>query len=262
MQVPIYQVDAFAEQAFTGNPAAVCVLDNWLADATLQNIALENNLSETAFLVKQSEQSYALRWFTPGAEVDLCGHATMASAFVVFEFLQPELSQVDFLTASGVLSVNQSENGLLSMNFPARPGAPMKLTPIVTEALGCEPVELLLARDLLLVFEDEKTVRELRPDMQKMLDIPDGLGVIATAPGTDDDFVSRFFAPKVGVPEDPVTGSAHCTLIPYWATRLKKNELKAKQISARTGMLLCLNQGNRVIISGHSILYLIGHIMA
>lgn len=257
--IPIYQIDAFTREPFAGNPAAVCVLDDWLDDAVLQNIAAENNLSETAFIVA-GESGYDLRWFTPNMEVDLCGHATLASAFVVFEFLQPQADCVRFASASGELIVNKDEQGRLAMDFPATPADSLACTPLIEQALGMRPQEVYLSRDLLAVFETEQQVRSLQPDMDKILQIPDALGVIATAPGEGVDFVSRFFAPRAGVPEDPVTGSAHCTLIPYWAVRLGKNVMHARQLSRRGGDVFCEHRGERVLISGHAALYLRGQI--
>ncbi len=257
--LPIYQVDAFADQPFSGNPAAVCVLDTWLDDSVLQNIATENNLSETAYIVR-NDAGYDLRWFTPNMEVDLCGHATLASAYVVFEFLQSEWDQVNFYTASGQLTVDKMDKGLLSMDFPSTEGIRIDTLPIVEQALGVIPQDVRLSRDLLVVLESEQQVMELQPDFEKIKQIPEALGVIVTAAGQQTDFVSRFFAPLAGVPEDPVTGSAHCTLIPYWAKRLGKNTLRARQGLLRSGELYCEYQGERVLISGFATLYLSGQI--
>jgi len=257
--IPMYQIDAFSDRIFAGNPAAVCVLDEWLADDVMQSIAAENNLAETAFIVAIND-AYDLRWFTPEQEVDLCGHATLASAFVIFEFLQTELNQVRFMTASGELLVSQGEAGRLVMDFPARKAQLIDTSTMITECLGVEPLELRQSRDLLVVFADEQQLRCLTPDFEMMKRIPEVLGVIATAPGDEVDFVSRFFAPKVGVIEDPVTGSAHCSLIPYWSERLGKNTLQAKQISRRGGQLWCEYLGQRVSISGYASLYLSGQV--
>lgn len=259
MQIPTYQVDAFTRQPFFGNPAAVCVLDAWPGDNLMQNIAAENNLSETAFILR-SDQGYELRWFTPNMEVDLCGHATLASAFVVFEFLQPEWEQVSFFTASGPLIVNRDDQGRLSMDFPTTEADSVECLPIIEQALGEKPSEVYLSRDLLAVFDSEQQVMALQPDFDKIKQIPGALGVIATAEGEQTDFVSRFFAPLAGVPEDPVTGSAHCTLIPYWAKRLGKNTLHARQGLLRGGALYCEYRGDRVLISGFATLYLSGQI--
>jgi PhzF family phenazine biosynthesis protein len=259
MKIPFYQIDAFSSKIFGGNPAAVCLLESWLDDQTLQAIAAENNLSETAFLVPKAQGRYDLRWFTPAIEVDLCGHATLASAFVVFSFVNNSLSSVDFDTASGLLSVARSGE-LLSMNFPARKPELTGKSPIISQALGAEPLDVLKSRDLLVVFKDEATVRDMSPDFEKLKQIRDAFAVIVTAPGARSDFVSRFFAPNAGIPEDPVTGSAHCTLIPYWAERLKKTQLHALQLSKRGGELFCENAGDRVKISGHAALYAKGEV--
>jgi len=254
MKIPFYQVDAFSSKIFGGNPAAVCLFDSWPDDKTLQSIAAENNLSETAFLVHESKGKYDLRWFTPLVEIDLCGHATLASAFVIFSFIDTSLSSVDFQTASGLLSVVKAGE-LLSMDFPARKPEPTEQSPIISQALGAEPLGVLKSRDLLVVFDDESTIRNMNPDFDKLKQIRDAFAVIVTARGEKSDFVSRFFAPNAGIPEDPVTGSAHCTLIPYWADRLKKNQLHAFQLSKRGGELFCESAGDRVRISGNAVLY-------
>jgi PhzF family phenazine biosynthesis protein len=249
----MFHVDAFTSQMFSGNPAAVCPLEAWLDDEVLQNIAAENNLSETAFLVKK-EEGYDLRWFTPTVEVDLCGHATLASGFVIFSFLETSLSSVSFDTASGRLTVEKSGE-LLSMDFPARRPVPTTGSEILNQALGAEPKEVLKSRDLLAVFDDETEIREMAPDFEKLRRIRDAFAVIVTAQGTRADFVSRFFAPNAGVAEDPVTGSAHCTLIPFWAERLGKRKMRALQLSRRGGELFCEDQGERVSVGGQAVLY-------
>jgi PhzF family phenazine biosynthesis protein len=258
MTIPIYQVDAFTVGPFSGNPAAVCPLDAWLDDATMQSIAAENNLSETAFIVAR-EQVYDLRWFTPAVEVDLCGHATLAAGYVVLNHLQPDLDSVAFETISGKLTVTR-EGELLSMDFPARSPTPAVVWEALSEALGEAPSEVLLSRDILAVYDDEASVRSLSPDQAKLLAIEEGLGVIATAKGGAVDFVSRFFVPKAGIAEDPVTGSAHCTLVPFWAERLGQSKLVAHQVSPRGGELHCEHRGDRVIISGQCTLFLTGSI--
>lgn len=259
MKMPFYQVDAFSKKVFGGNPAAVCVMESWLENDVLQAIAAENNLSETAFLVPKSRELYELRWFTPTIEVDLCGHATLASAFVIFSFIDSTLSSLAFNTASGLLSVSRSGD-LLSMDFPARKPKPADKFLLLSQALGAEPLEVLKSRDLLAVFKDESTIKEMAPDFGKLKQINDTFAVIITAPGQKSDFVSRFFAPRAGIPEDPVTGSAHCTLIPYWAERLNKNKLHAFQLSKRGGELFCENAGDRVRISGYAVLYAQGEL--
>jgi len=256
MKLPIYQVDAFASEVFRGNPAAVVPLDRWLDPGLMQSIAAENNLSETAFFVP-GEPS-AIRWFTPKQEVDLCGHATLASAYTLFERLEQGRTGVTFESRSGPLGVTQDGERLV-LEFPSRPPRPCVPPPALAEALGAPPQEVLASRDLFVVFESEDQVRRLAPDMAKVL----ALGVhavIVTAPGRDVDFVSRFFAPAVGIPEDPVTGSAHCTLTPYWAKRLKKPRLHAHQVSARGGELWLEDRGERVTISGRAVMYLEGTI--
>jgi predicted PhzF superfamily epimerase YddE/YHI9 len=258
MELPIYQVDAFASSVFRGNPAAVCPLAEWLPDETLQSIASENNLAETAYFVPTGSR-FHLRWFTPGCEVDLCGHATLASAFVLFEYLDQPGETVFFDTKSGELTVTRNV-GLLTMDFPSRPPAMFQPEPGLVAAVGGNPLEVLAARDVVLVYATEDEVFALKPDMAALTKL-DHFGFIATAPGTKSDFVSRFFAPAKGVPEDPVTGSAHTSLIPYWAKRLGKTELLARQISKRTGELYCRLAGDRVKIAGYAAPYLRGTIL-
>ncbi len=257
MKIPIYQVDAFTGRLFSGNPAAICPLDSWLEDDRLQAIAAENNLSETAFFVRNGDR-YSLRWMTPTVEVDLCGHATLASAFVIFNYLEPNRECIPFDTKSGELPVRR-EGELYALDFPARAPGCTDVCPTLIAGLGRAPREVLAARDYLAVFETEEEVRGLEPDMQALCDI-DRFAVIATAPGRDCDFVSRFFAPAKGVPEDPVTGSAHCTLVPYWAERLGKDALHARQVSTRGGELFCELRGDRVVLKGRAVLYLEGSI--
>jgi PhzF family phenazine biosynthesis protein len=257
MEIPIYQVDAFSSHVFRGNPAAVCPLENWLPDDTLQAIASENNLAETAYFVPTG-QRFHLRWFTPGCEVDLCGHATLASAFVLFQYLNQPGETIFFDTKSGELTVTRSGD-LLTMDFPSRPPKTIEADPRVVAAIGGNPLEVLAARDVVLAYETEAEVLALSPDMAALSKL-DHFGFIATAPGTKSDFVSRFFAPAKGVPEDPVTGSAHSTLIPYWAKKLGKTELLARQVSKRTGELYCKLEGDRVKIAGHAAPYLKGTI--
>ncbi len=257
MKIRLFQIDAFTDTLFKGNPAAVCPLESWLDDPTLQAIAAENNLSETAFFVAQSKH-YELRWFTPKAEVDLCGHATLAAAHVILRSLDPKKDAVRFHTKSGELSVER-RGELLAMAFPARPGVPCKAPESLIDALGIAPNECFRSRDYLAVFESEENVRSVAPHMDKLAAL-DCLGVIVSAPGTRSDFVSRFFAPKVGIPEDPVTGSAHCTLIPYWAARLGKKKLHALQLSERGGELFCEHLEDKVSIAGRAVTYLEGTI--
>ncbi len=257
MKLPLYQVDAFTSEVFRGNPAAVVPLERWLDDEILQWIAAENNLSETAYFVREPE-GFRIRWFTPMVEVALCGHATLASAWVLFSKLEPGRDAVTFASRSGPLTVTR-EDGRLVLDFPARPATAWEAPPALAAALGAAPLETLRAMDVLLVFGDEARVRALRPDFGALAKV-DTRGVIVTAPGKDADFVSRFFAPRVGVPEDPVTGSAHCTLVPYWAARLGKSALHARQVSARGGELWCELRGDRVRIAGQAAPYLTGTI--
>ncbi|MDP2830021.1 MAG: PhzF family phenazine biosynthesis protein [Sulfuricellaceae bacterium] len=260
MRIPMYQIDAFADRLFVGNPAAVCVLEQWLGDDLLQAIAAENNLSETAFLVPSGE-GYALRWFTPLAEVDLCGHATLAAAFVVFHFLRPESNEVAFATRSGVLRVCR-EGDWLRMDFPAWPPEACATPDALLRGLGSSPVATFRAPQYYLArYESESAVRALTPDMELLMQL-DLMAVIVTAPGTGEaDFISRVFAPKVGVREDPVTGSAHSVLTPYWALQLKKTRMRAHQLSRRGGVLDCVLQGDRVEIAGQAKLFFSGEIV-
>lgn len=259
MKIPFFQVDAFSSKAFGGNPAAVCVLESWLDDDVMQSIAAENNLSETAFLVPMSSGNYDLKWFTPTMEVDLCGHATLASALILFKYFDRDLHILNFKTASGQLSVEKSGE-LLSMDFPAWPPVDTDPPEILAEALGEAASAVLTSRDLLAVFEDEGVIQNMTPDFNRIKEIKSHLGIIVTAPGKNSDFVSRFFAPLAGLNEDPVTGSAHCTLIPYWAKRLNKNKLHAYQLSGRKGELFCDYLEERVRISGHATLFAKGEI--
>jgi PhzF family phenazine biosynthesis protein len=258
MKLTIYQIDAFAKEVFKGNPAAICPLKEWLDADLMQKIALENNLSETAYFVKR-EDFYEIRWFTPTYEIDLCGHATLASAFVIFEILQAETDKIKFVSQkSGELFVEKNGD-VLTLDFPSRPVSPAEIPSGLIEAIGKQPKEVLKARDYFLVYENEQEILDISPDFTALLKI-DAHGFIVTAKGDSSDFVSRFFAPEVGVFEDPVTGSAHCNLIPFWAERLGKTELFGKQISARGGELFCELRDDRVKIGGNAVLYLKGEI--
>ena len=256
MQLNLFQVDAFAAQVFGGNPAAVCPLDAWLPETLMQSIAAENNLSETAFFVPEGEEggNYGLRWFTPQKEIDLCGHATLASAHVLFEHLGFAGERLDFSTRSGILSVSRAGN-VLALNFPAKTVEPCAAPAALIEGLGAVPCEVHGGRDYLAVFASEEDVRALSPDPRRLAEL-DRHGVIVTAPGREVDFVSRFFAPKFGVDEDPVTGSAHCSLTPFWAARLGKATLEARQVSRRGGRLQCTLAGERVILRGRAVTYM------
>ncbi|HWM86119.1 MAG TPA: PhzF family phenazine biosynthesis protein [Kofleriaceae bacterium] len=259
-----FQVDAFTDRPFRGNPAAVCPLQSWLPDAVMQSVAAENAVSETAFFVPRADGDFDLRWFTPEVEVDLCGHATLATAFVLFDRLDTARAAARFHTRSGPLEVRRDGAGLV-MDLPARPASPTssEVQAALGRALGQPPVAALRARDLMAVFESADQVRALRPDMAAIAAL-DTFAVIATAPGGppdgDVDFVSRFFAPQKGVPEDPVTGSAHATLVPYWSERLGRSQLRARQVSRRGGDLTCELRGERVLLTGRAILVKTGAI--
>ena len=257
MKLPIFQVDAFASRGLRGNPAAVVILEAWLDDALLQRIAEENNLSETAFVIPKGEV-FPLRWFTPEIEVQLCGHATLATAHVLFGNGQAAGDTVAFATRSGILRVGR-RGDLLELDFPALPAAPTEAPRALLEGLGTQPAEVLLAKNFLAVFGSEAEVRGLGPRFDRLRELGT-TGVIATAPGESCDFVSRFFGPGVGVDEDPVTGSAHCTLVPFWSRRLGKSKLLGRQVSARGGELYCENRGDRVGIAGYVRDYLSGEI--
>ena len=258
MNLTIYQIDAFTKTVFGGNPAAICPLQDWLSAELMQQIALENNLSETAFFVKKDDV-YEIRWFTPTFEIDLCGHATLASAYVIFECLKLEENLVKFHShKSGELLVEKQDD-LLILDFPSRPPVACETPNGLIEAIGKQPKEILKSRDYFLVYETEQEILDIQPNFAEMIKI-DAVGFIVTAKGETSDFVSRFFAPEVGVFEDPVTGSAHCNLIPYWAGKLGKTELYGRQISARGGELFCELVGNRVKIGGNAVLYLKGEI--
>ena len=257
MRIPYYQIDAFTSRTFGGNPAGVCLLDRWLPDRALQLIAAENNLSETAFLVRDNAE-YRLRWFTPALEVDLCGHATLAPAYLLFTELGHPEPVIRFQTRSGLLSATR-RNDLIELDFPSRPPTPCAAPEQLVRGLGCKPREVLKSRDYVAVLDTEIQVATLVPDFGALLQL-DCLGIIVTGKGDDSDFVSRFFAPRAGVPEDPVTGSAHSTLIPFWADRLGKSELFARQVSRRGGELFCRQLGDRVAIGGHAVIYFRGEI--
>jgi PhzF family phenazine biosynthesis protein len=268
MNLKLWQVDAFAAKPLEGNPAALVPLERWLDDALMQRIANENNLAETAFFVRRDATHYDLRWFTPGSEVDLCGHATLASAWLVFEELAPELKTVSFETRSGTLKVDRGAGGCHVMSLPADPVSPRAdasaLGSEIAAALGVSPPsEVHSGRYVLAVWDNAAQVRAIRDcgDIARVLRKVGIWGLIATAPGHQGyDFVSRFFAPDKGVPEDPVTGSAHCALTPFWAKRLGKKKLEARQVSPRGGDLTCIDDGERTILSGPCSLYMKGEI--
>lgn len=258
MQIPIYQIDAFADRPFAGNPAAVCPLEAWLPDAVLQSIALENNLSETAFLVPRPAGGYHLRWFTPAVEVPLCGHATLASAHLLLNRLGGGEEEVAFETLSGRLEVRR-DGERLAMALPADPPRPVAAPDGLAAALGRPAKEVHKGRYWLALLGDEAAVRDLTPDIAAIGRLQPGQ-LIVTAPGAEVDFVSRFFAPSAGIAEDPVTGSAHCVLTPFWAERLGRPRLTARQLSARGGALTCELKGDRVLLSGTCAFYMQGRI--
>ncbi len=257
MKIPIYQVDAFTDKLFGGNPAAVCPLEEWLSPELMQNIAAENNLSETAFFLRK-EKIFELRWFTPLIEVDLCGHATLASAHVLFNHLGYNEELITFSTVSGELRVAKT-NGRLTLDFPSTLPSPAEIEEELIQGLGLRPIEVYKSRDYLAVFGSEADILSLKPDFDILRKL-DCLGIIVSAKGKSCDFVSRFFAPAVGIDEDPVTGSAHTTLIPFWAERLKKNTLHAFQLSRRKGELFCEYAGDRVKIGGHAVTFFMGEV--
>jgi PhzF family phenazine biosynthesis protein len=259
MRLPIFQIDAFTDSVFGGNPAAICPLDDWLPAERMQAVAAENNLSETAFFVPEDD-GFALRWFTPTVEVDLCGHATLAAGWLVLTRMWPERKSVRFATRSGVLEVVR-DGTRLALDFPSLPAELVEALAALVEGIGRAPDEVRRATNYLAVFATESDIRAIEPNMADLATLHP-CGIIVTAPGADDgvDFVSRYFAPAHGVPEDPVTGSAHCTLTPYWSARLGRKALTARQVSARGGALWCEDRGDRVRIAGNAVLYLEGAI--
>ncbi|WP_347927895.1 PhzF family phenazine biosynthesis protein [Pseudomonas helvetica] len=258
MQLAFHQVDAFSDQPFSGNPAMVYRLDAWLADELMQKIAAEHNLAETAFVVREA-QGWRIRWFTPTTEVPLCGHATLASAYVLFEVYKEPVERLDFISKSGPLSVRR-EGERLWLDFPAIELREVGVTLEVQRALGVQAIDVLGSNELFVVLESEQAVLDCQPDMAALAKLP-WPGAIVTAPGSRHDFVSRYFAPAIGINEDPVTGSTHCSLIPYWAQRLDKSSLTAYQCSARGGALFCRLEGDRVKIGGNATLVASGTLM-
>jgi PhzF family phenazine biosynthesis protein len=258
MKIKIYQIDAFAEQVFSGNPAAVCPLDEWLSDDILQNIAMENNLAETAFYVREG-QGFHIRWFTPGVEVDLCGHATLAAAYVLFNHENYQGDKISFNSRSGLLSVSKNDD-ILTLDFPADTIQEIELSPELIAGFDQKPLRAFRGKtDYMFVFENEAQIKNIQTDL-KLISQLDARGVIITAKGDEVDFVSRFFAPQSGIDEDPVTGSAHTSLTPYWSEELGKKELSAIQLSSRKGYLKCVHLNGRVEISGRAQTFLIGDI--
>lgn len=259
MKLRIYQIDAFTDQVFRGNPAAVCILDEWLDESLMQKIASENNLAETAFVVKK-DNSFQIRWFTPKVEVNLCGHATLASAFVLYNYYGVTLEKIDFNSPrSGLLSVSKSENEL-TLDFPTDDLEAVAIPDECIEAFGLRPNEAYKGKtDYMLIFDSEKDVVDMQPNLAVVAGM-ECRGVIVSAPGEEVDFVSRFFAPQSGIDEDPVTGSAHTSLTPYWSRRLNKTTMKARQVSERQGELTCSYLGDRVKIMGSAVVYMVGEI--
>jgi len=257
MKLTLYQIDAFANKTFEGNPAAICPLKEWLPDELMQSIATENNLSETAYFVK-SNNGYHIRWFTPAHEVDLCGHATLASAYVIFQILGHKENNIQFECKSGLLTVRR-DNDWLEMNFPSQ--SPVKCSPPqqILNAFDETPIECLKSEDYIVVFENEKSVLNAKPNLTILSEL-DLRGVAITSASTKYDFITRFFAPNYGINEDPVTGSAFTQLIPYWANKLNKNSFNAKQVSKRGGEVACIYSGERVLISGKAVKYMVGTI--
>lgn len=247
-----YVVDAFSEKVFGGNPAAICVMDEWLSNEIMMKITKENNLSETAFMVKEGSY-YKLRWFTPGGEIDLCGHATLASAYIITRFIEPETTEVHFKTLSGILVVVKKDD-LLIMDFPSYELKKVEVTDAMAEAIGVRPLEAYMGRDLICILESEEQVKNINLDMEKVK-VLNGLLLHITAKGEEFDCVSRSFAPKLNVPEDPVCGSGHCHIIPFWAKKLGKNKLLAYQASPRGGILYCEYRGDRIKMGGNAALY-------
>ena len=260
MKLKIFQIDAFTNSLFSGNPAAVCILKEWLSDDLMQNIAGENNLAETAFAVKKDDV-FEIRWFTPALEVDLCGHATLATAYVLFEHYDVDSNKIEFYSPhSGTLTVEKAKDDYLTLNFPTDKLEETQPSEKLIEALGINPVKTLKGKtDYLLIYSSQKEIEEIEPDFTQLAKL-DGRGIIVSAKGNEVDFVSRFFAPQSGINEDPVTGSAHTSLTPYWSKELNKTKLSAKQLSKRGGELHCEFLGDRVKISGKAVLYMIGEI--
>ena len=258
MKLTIYQIDAFTNQVFSGNPAAVCPLETWLPDSTLQAIAAENNLSETAYYIL-TESGFHIRWFTPYAEVNLCGHATLAASYVIFELIGHPTNTITFTSKSGELTVRRNHDFLV-MDFPSQPPSTCKIPQTLKNSLGNEPIEVLSAEDYMVVYETQDDILTINPNFEKLKSL-NLRGVIITAKGENVDFVSRFFAPKLGINEDPVTGSAHCELTPYWAKKLGKNQLISKQLSPRGGVIQCELKGDRVLLSGKAVKYMEGKII-
>jgi len=261
MNTPIYQIDAFSDHIFGGNPAAVCPLESWLPDALLMKITQENNLAETAFFVPLKDGQFHLRWFTPEIEMDLCGHATLASAFVIFNELDYGLDTIQFASSSGPLLVKKIGD-YLELDFPKRVPVQSTLPSIIAQSLSIQPLEVWKSRDYVLLYESQQDILGLKVDEQllRQINIDPG-GIVVTAPGDTVDFVSRFFTPQAKIFEDPVTGSAHCSLVPFWSERLNKVVLEAQQLSERGGFLYCSLKGERILLRGQARCFLKGEIL-
>jgi len=259
MQLNIYQVDAFTSKVFSGNPAAVCPLEEWLEPEMMQQIAAENNLSETAFFVLREKGHYKIRWFMPNDEIDLCGHATLASAHVIFKYLDTDLEEITFHSQSGILKASRSEENRITLNFPSRLPIPTDIPEVVYEAFNYKPTAAFKSRDLVLLFDTEEQIQNMTYDLNPLKGLP-YVCVTVTAPGETADFVSRVFDANGPIGEDPVTGSAHCNLIPFWSEKLGKNNLFARQLSPRGGELFCQDLGERVLITGEAVTYMKGEI--
>ncbi|WP_378174502.1 PhzF family phenazine biosynthesis protein [Aquimarina sp. SS2-1] len=259
MKIPMYQIDAFTQKLFGGNPAAICHLPHWLDDETLLNIAIENNLAETGYFVRKDD-IYEIRWFMPYAEIDLCGHATLASAFVIFNYIDTSINEVTFTCKSGILKAKKEKNGSITLDFPSRPPHSVDIPKEVYDAFNAKPISAFAGRDLIITVASEEEILKEEPKLALLKGLP-YLCTIITSKGTTSDFVSRVFDANPDIPlEDPVTGSAHAALVPFWAKKLKKTELKARQLSKRGGEIDCRLEGDRVFLSGYAVPYLIGEI--
>jgi PhzF family phenazine biosynthesis protein len=258
MKIPIYQIDSFTNRLFGGNPAAICYLLYWLDDELLQNIAIENNLAETGFFVKNDGQ-YEIRWFMPHAEIDLCGHATLASAYVIFNYLDTFLTEVAFSSKSGMLFAKKEADGSITLDFPSRPPRQVDMPEQILQAFKAQPISAHASRDLIVVFAAEEEIKNEQPIIKALIGLP-YVCVAITAKGDVADFVSRVFDSEADIPEDPVTGSTHASLVPFWSNELSKTELTAKQLSKRGGQIKCRLDGDRVFLTGYAVPYLIGEI--
>lgn len=255
-----FVVDAFTDSLFKGNPAGVCLIDRWPSEETMQKIAAENRLSETAFVYRRDDGDYDIRFFTPGTEVELCGHATLGTSYVLAHFVDPEQEEFRYHSKGGALRAKRLDGDRFELDFPAWTPEPVPVTQAMRNALGFEPEGAWLTRDLVLLVDSPETVLNYQPKLAAIASIPEGTGLFLTAKGTESDFVCRTFFPKISIDEDPVCGSANCTLIPFWSERLGKKELINYQLSPRTGVVYCKDEGERVRISGHATLYLTGEI--